>query len=132
MNNPLSHTEIEFWMALDQLVAESEIVIDRPRLSAHPADAGVIYPLDYGYLGGTTSADGGGIDLFMGSEAAGEHPPTVTAVICTVDPDKRDSEIKLLIGCTEAEIATIHQFFSEALHLPHMVLRRTPVPTSTV
>ena len=132
MSDPLSYTEIEFWMALDQLVAESEIVIDRPAQTAHPADEAVIYPLDYGYLRGTTSSDGGGIDLFMGAGAAQETLTTITAIICTVDPGKRDSELKLLLGCSEAEIAIIHQFFSDALPLPHMVIRRMPTPTSTV
>jgi inorganic pyrophosphatase len=132
MTDPLSHTEIEFWMALDQLVAECEIVIDRPRHSAHAHDGEVIYPLDYGYLKGTSSADGGGIDLFMGTSASYEVALNVTAMICTVDPGKRDSEIKLLIECSDTEIEQIHQFFGQALNLPHLVIKRTPIPTSSV
>ena len=42
--------------------------------------------------------DGGGIDVWVGS---GEK--TVDAIMCIVDMMKRDSEIKLLIGCTEEE-----------------------------
>ena len=53
----------DFWRALDALVAGSEIVIDRPRGSAHPRYPDVIYPLDYGYLAGTRAADGDGIDV---------------------------------------------------------------------
>lgn len=132
MTDPLNPTEIEFWMALDQLVAESEIVIDRPRLSAHPHEGNVIYPLNYGYLKGTSSADGGGIDLFMGSGDIEQTPLAVNAIICTVDPGKRDSEIKLLIGCSDAEIDQARQFFQEALHLPHLLVKRTPIPTSSV
>ena len=30
MNNP------EFWLALDKLIADSEIIIDRPKGSQHP------------------------------------------------------------------------------------------------
>ena len=53
----------EFWDALDQLVAGTEIVIDRPKGSAHPRHPGFIYRVDYGYLKDTSSMDGGGIDL---------------------------------------------------------------------
>ena len=56
----------DFWDAIDKLVVESKIVIDRPRNSRHPRYSDFIYPVDYGYLDGTTSADGGGIDVWYG------------------------------------------------------------------
>ena len=31
----------------------------------------------------------------------------LVAVVATVDPEKRDAEVKLLLGCTDAEIETI-------------------------
>ena len=52
-----------FWQAFDRLILESEIVIDRPKGSAHPRYPDFIYPLDYGYLKGTTAMDGSGIDV---------------------------------------------------------------------
>jgi len=52
-----------FWLALDQLVAASEIVIDRPKGSAHPRYRDFIYPADYGYLANTRAMDGGGLDV---------------------------------------------------------------------
>jgi len=88
----------DFWRSLEQLVANSNIVIDRPKNSPHPKYPDYIYPLDYGYLEETTAMDGGGIDVWKGSSGDG-----VDAIICTVDLLKRDSEIKILIGCTEAE-----------------------------
>jgi inorganic pyrophosphatase len=87
------------WQALDALVSSSEIVIDRPRGTAHPRYPEVIYPLDYGYLQGTTSGDGSGIDVWIGSQSARQ----VTALLVTVDGQKRDAEIKLLLGCTPEE-----------------------------
>jgi predicted acetyltransferase len=48
----------DFWQALDKLVSDSEIVIDRPKGSAHPRYPEFIYPLEYGYLKGTTAMDG--------------------------------------------------------------------------
>lgn len=93
----------DFWGVLDELVAGAEICIDRPRGTAHPRYPDLVYPLDYGYLKHTTSGDGAGIDVWRGSLPERR----VTAVVCTVDIIKRDSEIKLLIGCTEDEARTI-------------------------
>ena len=93
----------EFWSYLDQLVATSRIVIDRPRGSTHPRYPEVVYPLDYGYLEGTTAADGAGVDLWLGSGGVGP----VQAVICTVDLLKRETEVKLLMGCSDDELQQI-------------------------
>ena len=93
---------IEFWNALDNLVANSEIIIDRPKGTAHPKYPNFIYKVDYGYLKDTSSMDGAGIDVWVGS---GEKQ--VDAIMCTVDLIKKDSEIKILIGCTEEEKAII-------------------------
>ena len=93
---------IEFWNALDNLVANSEIIIDRPKGTAHPKYPSFIYRVDYGYLKDTSSMDGAGIDVWVGS---GEKQ--VDAIMCTVDLIKKDSEIKILIGCTEEEKAII-------------------------
>ena len=97
-----------FWQALDRLVAESAIVIDRPKGSAHPRFPDFIYRVDYGYLKDTTSMDGAGIDVWVGS---GEK--TVDAIMWIVDLMKRDSEIKILIGCTEEEKAIIYETHNE-------------------
>ncbi|NKB68445.1 MAG: inorganic pyrophosphatase [Candidatus Latescibacteria bacterium] len=95
-----------FWTYLENLIAQSQVVIDRPKGSAHPRYPEVIYPLDYGYLEGTSSGDGEGVDLWRGSNAAGQ----LDAIVCTVDAVKRDVEIKLLVGCTAAEKAQVMAF----------------------
>ncbi len=89
----------EFWQYLDRLVAESRIVIDRPKGTRHPRYPELAYPLDYGYLDGTTSGDGAGIDVWLGASGTRD----LSAVILTVDTFKRDTEIKLLLGCSEEE-----------------------------
>lgn len=98
----------QFWTKLDALVKDSSIVIDRPKDSQHPQWEDIIYPLDYGYLAGTTSSDGAGIDLWRG--ASGDT--TVNGIICTVDLLKKDSEIKVLLGCTADEMITIVDFLN--------------------
>lgn len=92
------HQNDVFWDLLDELVYTSKIIIDRPKGSVHPKYKDIVYPLDYGYLENTTAMDGGGIDVWKGTD--GDY---VDAIICTVDIIKRDSEIKILIGCTEEE-----------------------------
>lgn len=66
------------------MVCSSEIVIDRPRGSVHPKYPDFIYRVDYGYLKNTTSMDGAGIDIWVGS---GERK--IDAIICTVDLMKK-------------------------------------------
>jgi inorganic pyrophosphatase len=98
-----------FWQHLDQLVSTSQVVIDRPQGSHHPRYPELVYPYDYGYLENSRSMDGGGIDVWAGSlTGAG-----ITAVICTVDLTKRDSEIKLLLGCTSQEAQEILRFHND-------------------
>ena len=59
---------IDFWSAVDKLVQQSEIIIDRPKGSVHPRYSDFIYEVDYGYLNDTTSMDGGGIDVWLGTD----------------------------------------------------------------
>ncbi len=92
-----------FWAGLDKLLADSAICIDRPAGTAHPRFPDFVYPLDYGYLEGTQAGDGNEIDLWRGT--LGEE--AITGIVCTVDMLKRDSEIKLLIGCTPEEAAIV-------------------------
>jgi coenzyme F420-0:L-glutamate ligase/coenzyme F420-1:gamma-L-glutamate ligase len=100
----------DFWDYLDRLVAESQVVVDRPRGSTHPRYPGLVYPLDYGYLEGTTMVDGGGIDVWVGSLAS-KIPDSVAM---TIDLDKRDAEMKLLLGCTAAEKQIVLDFLNGA------------------
>lgn len=109
----------EFWNALDELVRRSEIVIDRPKGSAHPRFPDLIYRVDYGYLKDTTSMDGSGIDIWVGS---GEK--RIDAVMCIVDLMKKDSEIKILIGCTEEEKRIIYETHNDSPYMKGILIRR--------
>ena len=110
--------ESEFWRVMERLIAESEIVIERPKGSHHPEHPQIVYPLDYGCLKGTSSSDGEEIDLFLGSEPARR----LTGAFVTVDLQKRDCEIKLLIGCTGDEIRTVDHFFNDYASMKGLLL----------
>ncbi len=109
----------DFWKALDNLIDNSEIVIDRPKGTLHPKYPNVIYQVDYGYLRGTSSMDGSGIDVWVGS---GEK--RIVAIMCTVDLMKKDSEIKILIGCTEEEMMKVYQTHNETQYMKGILIRR--------
>ncbi len=98
-----------FWQTLIDLVESGSILLDRPKGNAHPRYPEMIYPLDYGYLENTSAADGGGIDVWIGST----NQKTLTGILCTFDRLKRDAEIKLLIGCTLVDVETIQGFIGD-------------------
>lgn len=86
----------QFWQALDQLLARSALVIDRPKGSSHPRFPEMVYPMDYGYLENTASMDGEGVDVWVGTA----QPPALDGLLWVVDLPKGDVEVKLLYGCT--------------------------------
>lgn len=113
-----------FWRSLTQLLITNSIIVDRPKGSSHPRYPTVIYPLDYGYLENTTSSDGGGIDVWVGSLNTvmdKNGTKTLTGILCTFDTLKRDAEIKLLIECSAEDIQVIRDFHKEkdTLYVPN-------------
>ena len=110
----------DFWQNLDTLIAETNVIIDRPKGSAHPRYPDSVYYLDYGYLENTAAMDGGGIDVWVGSDVTKK----LDAILCTVDLKKRDSEIKLLLGCTEEEKALIYQSHNKTAFMKGLLIRR--------
>ena len=55
---------------------------------------------------GTTSVDAGGVDIWVGSLGGKK----VVGALCTVDLLKRDTELKILIDCSDEEIHAIMNF----------------------
>ena len=70
-----------FWGSLDKLMRDNALVIDRPRGSTHPRYPDFTYPVDYGYLEGTKSGDGHGIDVWRGTQPDNK----VQAILVAVD-----------------------------------------------
>lgn len=119
--NILKKTEDKdtFWSVLDKLIEESEIIIDRPYGTKHPR-FGFVYPFDYGYLKNTFSRDGGGIDVWRGNLPEN----SCDAVICTIDLLKRDSEIKVLLGCSDIEKEMIINFHNNSEYMKGIKIER--------
>ena len=91
-----------YWQSLENLLSENRLVIDRPHGSVHPRWPDFAYPLDYGYLEGTVSGDGDGLDVWLGSG----NRQNLAGLLLTLDAQKKDVEVKLLAGCTHEEMQT--------------------------
>jgi inorganic pyrophosphatase len=109
----------QFWLDLEQLVTSSQLHIDRPKNSAHPRYAELIYPFDYGELLGTSGGDGAGIDVWVGS-----LEKSVTGILATVDLEKRDSETKILLGCSPLEMAQIRDWYNNVAKVQCLLVTR--------
>jgi inorganic pyrophosphatase len=96
----------EFWEYLQHLVDSSRIMIDRPKGSIHPRYPQRPYPVSYGYLEGTKAMDSGGVDIWVGSL----KDNMVVGALCTVDLQKRDTELKIMYDCSDEEINAILRF----------------------
>ncbi len=101
------HSNPQFWLDLEKLVSSSRLHIDRPKGSKHPHYSNLIYPFDYGELLGTSGGDGKGIDVWLGS-----LKKTITGILATVDTEKRDSETKILLGCSSLEMQQIQSWYN--------------------
>jgi len=110
----------KFWDLMNELVATSDIVIDRPKGSSHPRYPDLLYPLDYGYLKNTRSSDGDGVDVWLGS-LYNKH---ISGIVCTVDTEDRDVELKLLLGCTTEETQMIVDIHNQGTQSAFFIKQR--------
>jgi inorganic pyrophosphatase len=54
----------------------------------------------------------------------GSGKKEIDSIMCIVDLRKRDSEIKLLIGCTEEEKAIVNETHNETQFMKGILIRR--------
>ena len=59
------------------------------------------------------------LPYWVGSDPAGK----VDAIMCIIDLMKRDSEIKILIGCTEEEKALVYEMHNETEWMKGILIR---------
>ena len=111
---------ILFWKYLEKLCNENEIIIDRPKGSKHPKYEDMVYVVDYGYIKNTKSMDDGGIDIFVGSNENKE----IDSIFCVIDLLKKDSEIKILMGCTKSEKNEIYNLLNNSEYMKAILINR--------
>lgn len=64
--------------------------------------------------------DGDGIDMWVGTD----HEREIDAITCIVDVMKKDSEIKILVGCTEEEKAIVYETRNESQFMKGILIHR--------
>ena len=109
-----------FWQKLDTIYLSSKLEIDRPKDSVHYKYSNLVYPVDYGYLKDTTGTDMKPIDVFKGSLGGNQ----VQAVAVSADILQKDSEVKLMVGCSEEEIYDIMHFLNQTQFQKAVLLYR--------
>lgn len=123
----LNNFEKNFWDKLDELITIHQIVIERPRGSTHPKFSEYVYPHDYGYVNNTTSTDGAEIDCWVGTKRSSKlDSKRVDGIIATIDMAKGDSEMKLLIDCSEADMGDILKCHNRGLMSGILIERSKP------
>ena len=95
------------WDGWEALIRRNGITLDRPYRSPHPNHPEIIYPINYGYVNGTTSSDGDAVDVFVGTAENG-----LVGLLMTTDYGRGDREIKLLYNCTPEEIYLANGFIN--------------------
>ena len=113
------------WDSWARVIAEQGVTIDRPAQEAHPEYPSIVYPLDYGFVPGTTSTDGEAVDVFLGSGTMG-----LVGLLLTTDYRQQDREMKLLVDCTPPEVYTAHGFINyDRTLLEGVLVLRYDMPT---
>ena len=83
-------------MDLSWLGRSVEVTVDRPLGSAHPEHAGLVYPLNYGFVAGTVAGDGEPVDAYMlGLDAPAD---SVTGTVVAIVERADDVEDKLVVA----------------------------------
>ena len=112
-----------FWEYLEKLVKDNEMVIDRPKGTKHPKYENMVYIADYGYVKNTTFMDNSGIDIFLGTLPS----KNIDSIICIIDLMKKDSEIKILMGCTKTEKVAIYNFLNNSEYMKALMVKRSKI-----
>ena len=111
---------VYFWQKLDTLLLSSTYTVNQPKGSTHNKYPNLVYPVDYGSLKDTLSADQNPIDVFKGSISTFQ----VDAIVISADILKKDCVVKLLIGCTEEESTNVLQFLNQTEYQKAILVRR--------
>lgn len=110
-----------FWQKLDTLYYSSDPTIVRRQGERHPEYYNLIYPVDYGYLmevDHTTHK----LSYFRGSRVG---PTQIGAIVVIADILQKETEIKLLINCTEEEQERVLVFLNQTEFQKGVLLCRT-------
>ena len=119
MENSLFRVNPEFWTGVDDLIAQNGIFVDRPKGTRHERFTEFVYPYDYGYVKNTVATDGEELDVWIGSLS----PARVTGILNIIDRDKKDTEMKILYGCSREEMLDIYRINNQLMMNAVLLMR---------
>ena len=110
-----------FWQKIDTLVFSSKFVLSRKKGEQHPEYKNLIYPVDYGhYIDLAAESNEGGIAVYRGSEKSS----MVKTAVVAADILQKESDVKLLVGCSKAEEDLILRFLNQTDFQKTILIRR--------
>jgi inorganic pyrophosphatase len=80
----------------------------------------LVYPVSYGYLEDTFNQEQEGIAVYRGSGSAS----SISTIVIAADILKKDIDVKLLVGCTQAEEEEILRFLNQTDFQKTILVRR--------
>jgi inorganic pyrophosphatase len=114
---------MNYWESLEKLLFTNGITIDRPKGTKHPKYPDFVYVVDYGFINNTRSMDNNDIDVFVGEGDSN----FINGIFCTIDMLKNDSEIKVVLGCSKAEIEVISEFLNNSQYMKALYIERSSI-----
>jgi inorganic pyrophosphatase len=112
---------------LDKWLSEGGVTLDRPKGTPSERNPSLRYLLDYGYIPGTRAQDGESVDVFQGDRL----DLGIVGIICSVDEEKKDAEIKVLYGCTDENIQTAMMMMNGGAMHGVLIRRKTETEERT-
>ena len=79
------------------------VTMDRPLGSAHPKYPERIYPINYGYIEGTTSGDGEALDAYV--LGVTEPLQSFTGTVCAIIHRTNDDDDKLVVAPPQVQLS---------------------------
>jgi inorganic pyrophosphatase len=108
-----------FWQKVDTLFLSGNLQMMKHKGEVHPTFRNLIYPVDYGKITDTKSAEDG-VSVYAGSEDRDQ----ITAVVVAADILTKELDVKLLVGCTDEETDAVLRFLNQTDYQKTVLIRR--------
>ena len=109
-----------FWQKVDTLFLSSSVKLTRKKGDVHPVYKNLVYPTDYGHVTDTKSVTDEGVSVYAGSGNRNK----ITALVIAADTLAKELDVKMLIGCTEAEVDDVLRFLNQTDLQKTVLIRR--------
>ena len=108
-----------FWQKIDTLFLSGNLQMTKKKGEVHPTFRNLIYPVDYGKLTDTKSAEDG-VAVYAGSGDRSE----ITALVVAADILMKELDVKILVGCTDEETDSVLRFLNQTDYQKTVLIRR--------